>query len=65
MTEELKLLSSNFKKKNYPFETEAEKSERQKAISEQGKWGIIKVQAGTGSIENTLKFHWYLLLIEV
>ena len=55
MTNELKLLSSNFKKKDYPFETEAEKNERQKAISEQGKWGIIKVQAGTGSIENTLE----------
>ena len=55
MTEELRLLSSNFKKKGYPFETEAEKNERQKAISEQGKWGIIKVQAGTGSIENTLE----------
>ncbi len=55
MTDELKLLSSNFKKKDYPFETEAEKNERQKAITEQGKWGIIKVQAGTGSIENTLE----------
>ena len=55
MTDELKLLSSNFKKKDYPFETKAEKNERQKAISEQGKWGIIKVQAGTGSIENTLE----------
>ena len=55
MTDELKLLSSNFKKKDYPFETEVEKNERQKAISEQGKWGIIKVQAGTGSIENTLE----------
>jgi len=55
MTEELRLLSSNFKKKDYPFETETEKNERQKAISEQGKWGIIKVQSGTGSIENTLE----------
>ena len=55
MTDELKLLSSNFKKKDYPFETEAEKNERKKAISEQGKWGIIKVQSGTGSIENTLE----------
>ncbi len=55
MTEELRLLSSNFKKKDYPFETETKKNERQKAISEQGKWGIIKVQSGTGSIENTLE----------
>ena len=55
MTEELRSLSSNFKKKDYPFETETEKNERQKAILEQGKWGIIKVQAGTGSIENTLE----------
>ena len=55
MTDELRLLSSNFKKKDYPFETEEEKNERQIAISEQGDWGIIKVSAGTGSIENTIE----------
>ena len=55
MTDELRLLSSNFKKKDYPFETEEEKNERQIAISEQGNWGIIKVSAGTGSIENTIE----------
>ena len=55
ITDELKLLTSNFKKKDYPFETTTEKNERQKAISEQGKWGITKVQTGTGSIENTLE----------
>ena len=55
MTDELKLLSSNFQKEDYPFETDSEKSERQIAISEQGDWGIIKVQAGTGSIENTIE----------
>ena len=36
MTEEIKILSSNFKKKDYPFETEEEKNERLKAVSEQG-----------------------------
>ena len=55
MTEELRLLSSNFQKKDYPFETTAAKNERQIAISEQGDWGITKVQSGTGSIENTIE----------
>ena len=55
MTDELRLLSSNFKKKDYPFETEEEKNERQIAVLEQGDWGIIKVSAGTGSIENTIE----------
>ena len=55
MTNKIRLLSSNFKKKDYPFETEAEKNERQKAVSEEGGWGIIKVQSGTGSIENTIE----------
>ena len=55
MTDELRLLSSNFQKKGYPFETPDEKSARQIAVSEQGDWGIIKVQAGTGSIENTIE----------
>ncbi len=51
----INLLTSDFKKKEYPFETESEKNERQKAISEQGEWGIIKVRSGTGSIENTIE----------
>ena len=41
MTEEIKLLSFNFKKKDYPYETAEQKLERQKAISVQGSWGII------------------------
>ena len=55
MTEEIKILSSNFKKKDYPFETEEEKNDRLKAVSEQGGWGITTVRTGTGSIENTLE----------
>ena len=55
MTEEIKILSSNFKKKDYPFETEEERNERLKAVSEQGGWGITTVRTGTGSIENTLE----------
>jgi len=55
MTDELRLLSSNFQKTDYPFETEEEKNERQIAISEQGDWGITKVSAGSGSIENTIE----------
>ena len=54
MTEEIKILSSNFKKKDYPFETEEERNERLKAVSEQGGWGITTIRTGTGSIENTL-----------
>ena len=55
ITEDIKLLSSNFKKKDYPFETQEQKIERQKAVSEQGSWAIITVRKGTGSIENTIE----------
>ncbi len=55
MTEEIKLLSSNFQKKDYPFETDAQKTERQKLINEQGGWGIITIDSGSGSIENTIE----------
>jgi len=55
MTEDLKLLSSNFQKQDYPFETELERNDRQKAILKEGGWGITTVQSGTGSIENTLE----------
>ena len=55
MTEEIKLLSTNFQKKDFPFETPEQKNERRKAITEQGSWGIVTVSAGTGSIENTIE----------
>ena len=55
MTDEIRLLSANFQKKDYPFETPEQKNERQKAIAEQGSWGIVTVSAGTGSIENTIE----------
>ena len=55
MTDEIRLLSANFQKKDYPFETLEQKTERQKAIAEQGSWGIVTVSAGTGSIENTIE----------
>ena len=55
MTNELRLLSTNFQKKDYPFETELEKNERQEAIIKEGGWGITTVQSGTGSIENTME----------
>ncbi len=55
MTNEIRLLSTNFQKKDYPFETPEQKNERQKAIAEQGSWGIVTVSAGTGSIENTIE----------
>ena len=37
------------------FETEQELNERLKAVDEEGGWGITKVDAGSGSIENTLE----------
>ena len=55
MTEEIRLLTSNFIKKDYPFETDEQKNERLRAVSEEGGWGITKVQSGTGSIENTIE----------
>tara|TARA_S200000501_G_scaffold376594_1_gene432008 strand:+ start:1169 stop:3094 length:1926 start_codon:yes stop_codon:yes gene_type:complete len=55
MTEELRSLSTNFQKDDYPFETELEKNKRQKAVLEEGGWGITTVQSGTGSIENTME----------
>ena len=55
LTNDIKLLSSNLQNKDYPFETLEQKAEREKAISEQGDWGIITVRTGTGSIENTIE----------
>jgi taurine transport system permease protein len=55
ITGKINLLTENFRKPDYPFETEQEANERLKAVNEQGDWGIIKVQSGTGSIENTIE----------
>ena len=55
ITEEIRSLSNNFQKDEYPFETDTQRIEREKAISEQGEWGIITVRTGTGSIENTIE----------
>ena len=55
ITGKINLLTENFKKPDYPFETEQELNERLKAVSEEGGWGIVKVQSGTGSIENTME----------
>ncbi len=55
MTEEIRLLTSSFKNNDYPFETDEQKNERLTAVSEEGGWGITKVQTGTGSIENTIE----------
>ena len=55
MTEQIKRLSINFQKKDYPNETNAQKIERQKLIDEQGGWGIITIDSGSGSIENTIE----------
>ena len=55
ITGRINLLTENFLKPDYPFETEQELNERLKAVSEEGGWGIVKVQSGTGSIENTME----------
>ena len=55
ITEKINLLIENFKKSDYPFETEEELNKRLKEVKAQGEWGITKVSAGTGSIENTLE----------
>ncbi len=55
ITGKINLLTENFRKPEYPFETQQEANERLKAVSEQGDWGIIRVQSGTGSIENTIE----------
>ena len=55
ITGRINLLTENFQKPDYPFETEQELSQRLRAVDEEGGWGITKVDAGSGSIENTLE----------
>ncbi len=55
ITEKINLLIENFKKPDYPFETEEELNKRLQAVKEQGDWGITTVSAGTGTIENTFE----------
>ncbi len=55
ITGKINLLTENFQKPDYPFETEQELNQRLKAVNEEGGWGITKVDAGSGSIENTLE----------
>ena len=55
MTEQIKQLSINFQKKDYPNETDAQKIKRQKLIDEQGGWGIVTIDSGSGSIKNTIE----------
>ena len=55
ITGKINLLTENFQKPDYPFENEQELNKRLKAVEEEGGWGITKVDAGSGSIENTLE----------
>ena len=55
ITGKINLLTENFQKIDYPFETEQELNERIKAVKDEGGWGIVKVSSGTGSIENTIE----------
>ena len=55
ITGKINLLIENFQKPDYPFETELQLNERLKAVSEEGGWGITKVNAGSGTIENTIE----------
>ena len=55
ITGKINLLTENFQKPDYPFETEQELNDRLKAVNEEGGWGITKIDAGSGSIENTIE----------
>ena len=55
ITGKINLLTEKFQKPDYPFETEQELNDRLKAVKEEGGWGITKIDAGSGSIENTLE----------
>ncbi len=55
ITGKINLLTENFKKPDYPFETEQELNKRLEDVNKEGGWGITKVDAGSGSIENTLE----------
>jgi taurine transport system permease protein len=55
ITGKINLLTENFQKPDYPFETEQQIQERLQAANDEGGWGIVKVDAGSGSIENTLE----------
>jgi taurine transport system permease protein len=55
ITGKINLLTENFQKPDYPFETEQQIQERLQAANDEGSWGIVKVDAGSGSIENTLE----------
>ncbi len=48
-------LTSRFKQADYPFETAEQKVERLKLLESQGDWSLVKIRAGTGSIENTIE----------
>ncbi len=47
ITGKINLLTENFQKPDYPFETEQELNDRLKAVSEEGGWGITKIDAGS------------------
>ena len=55
ITGKINLLTENFQKPDYPFETEQQLQTRLQAANDEGGWGIVKVNAGSGSIENTLE----------
>ena len=55
ITGKVNLLTENFQKPDYPFETEQQLKERLQSAKQEGGWGIVKVDAGSGSIENTLE----------
>ena len=55
LTGKINLLTENFQRPDYPLETEQELNERLNAVKKEGGWGITKIDAGSGSIENTLE----------
>ena len=55
ITGKINFLTENFQKPDYPFETEKKLNDRLKAVNEEGGWGITKVNAGSGTIDNTIE----------
>ena len=53
ITGKINLLTENFQKPDYPFETEQELNERQKAVNEEGGWGIQRLM----QVQEVLKIH--------
>jgi hypothetical protein len=55
ITRKINLLTENFKKPDYPFETEQERNKKLKDVNEKNSLNITKINTNSRSIKNTLK----------